>query len=307
MGNNRKELTPKLAAEWSQMIHALYLEALMSQTDWSLKDIAFHGGTSLRFSWKSIRFSEDLDFLLSKSVEGLDRIAKKIEAAVGEMARRVDANFVIEMKDKTKDEDRMAVYLLSVSHPGYIGKAKIKAEFWRTAPAYLQKYPTELRTPHVLASTFDLNALTTSAVPAATLETAYADKLVAFATRPFVKWRDLYDLWWIGTQTPAKLEMDSLCDQFLHNATAYNTLQGLPPEDALALFLQKDKAELLAQADPDLRNWLPENIWKRMNPDGIVQIVDYVYHAIGSVSNHIKTASAAEVDLKSVPRRSPRP
>lgn len=63
------------------MIHALYLEALMSQTDWSLKDIAFQGGTSLRFSWKSIRFSEDLDFLLSKSVQGTWRRAQLAEHA----------------------------------------------------------------------------------------------------------------------------------------------------------------------------------------------------------------------------------
>lgn len=35
--------------------------------------------------------------------------------------------------------------------------------------------------------------------PGATLATAYADKLTAFATRPNLKWRDVFDLWWIGT------------------------------------------------------------------------------------------------------------
>ena len=238
MEKKRRRLTPAMATEWAQMAHALYLEALMSQADWGAGEIAFHGGTSLRLSWNSSRYSEDLDFLLSRDAGNLDKVSRKVAAAIGEMARRVDARFVISMQDKTRDESRMATYLITVSHPDYTGSARIKAEFWRTQPAYLGQYPTQLRTPQARAASPDSYALTAHPVPAATLETAYADKLVAFATRPYVKWRDLYDLWWIGTQTAAKLEMRSLCKQFLHNLGAYSTLQGLPPAQALALFLE---------------------------------------------------------------------
>lgn len=285
------------------MAHALYIEALMTTSDWSVGEVAFHGGTSLRLSWSSVRYSEDLDFLLSREVKDLARIAGKVEMAVGEMARRIDPNFIIEMKDKTKDEDRMGVYMLSVSHPAYIGKAKVKAEFWRTNPLYLERYPTQLRTPHPVGGSSDLVSLVSNPVPAATLETAYADKLVAFATRPFLKWRDIYDLWWIGTQTPTELDMDSLSTQFLHNITAYTPLQGLAPEQALALFLNKSKSEILAQADPDIRNWLPKNLWTRMQPEGISQMVDYVFHAIENVSAHISGENRHAADLKSIPRQ----
>lgn len=310
MSIRRRELTPALATEWAQMAHALYLEALMAQADWSAGEIAFHGGTSLRLSWNSSRYSEDLDFLLARNVANLDKITRRVEASVGEMARRIDANFIIEMKDKTKDADRMPTYMLSVSHPGYVGKAKIKAEFWRTDPSYLTQYPTQLRTPQVrvngalgaAGSPLDLYALTSNPVPAATLETAYADKLVAFATRPFLKWRDLYDLWWIGTQTSAELDMDSVCEQFQHNVTAYTPKDGRLPAEALALFLERPRSDVISQSDPDLKNWLPDNVWKRLHPQGVQEIVDYVYFAIENVSAHLVAQDRPGVDLKSVPR-----
>ena len=75
MNTKRKHLSPAQATEWAQMAHALYLEALMAQAGWSVGDIAFHGGTSLRLSWNSSRYSEDLDFLLSR----------KIAEAIGEV------------------------------------------------------------------------------------------------------------------------------------------------------------------------------------------------------------------------------
>lgn len=305
MSTKRKPLSPAQAAEWAQMAHALYLEALMSQTDWSAGEFAFHGGTSLRLSWHSSRHSEDLDFLLSRKITGLDIIARKTEAAVAEMARRVDANFVITMRDKTKDAACMAAYLLTVSHPAYAGTAKIKAEFWRTKPAYLQKYPTQLRTPAARGAALDFYSLVFHPVPAATLETAYADKLVAFATRPYLKWRDLYDLWWIGTQTSAQLDINAVCKQFLHNISAYTPLQNLPPAKALALFLQQHKKTLVKQADPGIKTWLPAALWARMHPDGIGEIVDYVFHAIDSVSAHIEHGNRATVNLNALPPRKP--
>lgn len=294
-----------MATTWAQMAHALYLDALMMEADWSAGEIAFHGGTSLRLSWNSPRHSEDLDFLLSRTAEDLDNIMRRVEARVQQMARRLDADFTVTMTDKTKDEKRMPVFMVTVSHPGYVGTAKVKAEFWRTDPTYLQRYPTQQRLPGGqlgAATALDVFALTSNPVPAATLETAYADKLVAFATRPHLKWRDVYDLWWIGTQTKSVLDMESVTGQFLHNVTAYTPLQGLPPAQALRLFLDTPTDEIVKAADPDLKNWLPEALWQRLNPSGVIEMVDYTRFAIASVADHIEGASDGEVDLKSVPR-----
>jgi len=302
----RQHLSPDMATQWAQMAHAFYLDALMAEADWTTGEIAFHGGTSLRLSWNSPRYSEDLDFLLSRTAQNLDEIMVRVEARIQSMARRLDADLVVSMTDKTKDAQRMPLFMITVSHPNYLGTVKVKAEFWRTDPAYLRKYPTQQRMPGsqlTAPSALDVFALTSNPVPAASLETAYADKLVAFATRPHLKWRDIYDLWWIGTQTKAQLDMDNVVQQFLHNITAYTPLKSLPPAQALRLFLDKPKEEIIKAADPDLRNWLPENLWKRLNPNGVMEMVEYTFFALESVAAHVEGHDDEDdVDLKAVPR-----
>ncbi len=125
-------------------------------------------------------------------------------------------------------------------------------------------------------------------VPAATLETAYSDKLTALATRPYLKWRDIYDLWWIGTQTDVRLDLPSVTRRFLHNVSAYRTLDGLPPAQALRKFLEKDPTEVLNRADPDLRRWLPQALWEKMHPQVTAEMVEYVRGSLETVADVIE-------------------
>jgi Nucleotidyl transferase AbiEii toxin, Type IV TA system len=125
-------------------------------------------------------------------------------------------------------------------------------------------------------------------VPAATLESAYCDKLTALATRPYLKWRDIFDLWWIGTQTDARLDLLSVTRQFLHNVSAYRTINGLPPAQALRKFLANDPDELLKKADPDLRRWLPQAPWDKMHPRVTAEMVEYVRGALENVADAIE-------------------
>jgi len=60
------------------------LDALMSDASLTSRQIAFHGGTSLHFSWRSPRRSEDLDFLVTAQMEtyvrdALENVANAIE------------------------------------------------------------------------------------------------------------------------------------------------------------------------------------------------------------------------------------
>jgi hypothetical protein len=125
-------------------------------------------------------------------------------------------------------------------------------------------------------------------VPAATLETAYCDKLTAFATRHYLKWRDIYDLWWIGTQTEAKLPVASVARQFLHNVSAYQTLGGLSPAQALRKFLERDTVELIRKADPELKRWLPRALWEKMHPSVTTEMVRYTAYSLQTVADAIE-------------------
>lgn len=276
-------LPPALALDWASAAHAFYLDALMSESMLSSKQIAFHGGTSLHLSWKSPRYSEDLDFLLTRESIDLKAISNRIQRAVAEHFFSLDPGFIVELRDKTKDLERMPVYQLVVSHPKFYGSVMVKAEFWRVTPEYLANYPTQFKSPVPHGDMVSR----VGPVPAATLETAYCDKLTAFSTRPYLKWRDIYDLWWIGTQTGEELDINRVCEQFLHNVSAYTTLQNLPPADALRLFLKNDPVELIKKADPDLKKWLPAKVWAVINPDGVKEMVEYVFYALKQVADHL--------------------
>lgn len=249
------------------------------------EQIAFHGGTSLHFSWRSPRLSEDLDFLIARNATDLGTIVERAGQKVAEAFRSEDPQFTIEIQARTRHEERMICYDLRVAHEAYLGKALIKLEFWRVSPEYLAQYPVELRSP---IHPEEMVSRISNPVPAAALETAYCDKLTALATRPYLKWRDIYDLWWIGTQTDARLDLSSVTRQFLHNVSAYRTIDDLSPAQALRKFLENDPAEVLKKADPDLRKWLPKALWDKIHPRVTGEMVEYVRGALESVADAIE-------------------
>lgn len=278
-------LSPELSADWASSAQFRFLDALVSDPAVECSQIAFHGGTSLHFTWRSPRRSEDLDFLIAKSAGDIRAAIEQARKKTEEVFRAEDPQFQIEIRDKTRAADRMISYHLVVSHPDYLGRTLVKVEFWKVDQEYLAKYPVELRAP---IQPGELVSRVSNPVPAATLETAYCDKLTAFATRPFLKWRDIYDLWWIGTQTGSELELAAVVRQFLHNVTAYDTIDHLPPAQALRRFLANDPAELVKKADPDLKRWLPAGLWTRIHPRVTTEMVQYARHALEAVANAIE-------------------
>lgn len=117
--------------------------------------------------------------------------------------------------------------------------------------------------------------------------------LTAFATRPFLKWRDIYDLWWIGTQTDARLELATVVPQFLHNVSAYDTIDRLSPAQALRKFLEHDPAGILKRADPDLKRWVPAALWEKLHPRVTAEMIEYTRHALLSVADAIEKKSSS--------------
>jgi predicted nucleotidyltransferase component of viral defense system len=278
-------LTSEVATRWAASAQYYFLDALMADPGLRYEQIAFHGGTSLHFSWRSPRLSEDLDFLLARDAEDIHAIVERAGQKVIEAFRTEDPQFEIELKNRTRQDERMIAYELRVSHPNLIGKTLVKVEFWRVTSEYLAQYPVALRSP---IEPGQMVSRITNPVPAATLETAYCDKLTAFATRPYLKWRDIYDLWWIGTQTDAKLEVSSVARQFLHNVSAYQTIANLSPAQALRKFMENDPTELVKKADPDLKRWVPPALWEKLHPRVTAEMVRYTRHALQSVADAIE-------------------
>ena len=286
---------------WARRAQIAALEGLMTSTAWSCQQLAFHGGTSLHLSWQSPRFSEDLDFLLSDQVQDVGEAMEKVRQQVQASFHAVDANYAIELKDRTRDTRRLPRFDLLVSHPGFLGKARIKLEFWRVDEEYLSNYPTAFRSP---LTPGDLISEINHPVPAGTLTAAFCDKLTAFATRPHLKWRDIYDLWWIGTQSDTTLDTAEVVTQFLHNVSAYSPVQGLTPPQALRLFLQRSPSEVVKAADTDLQPWLPSALWKNLQGAPLDEMVTYVRKVLSEVADALEGKGPSAKILSSVvPKR----
>jgi predicted nucleotidyltransferase component of viral defense system len=289
----RTALSPETYLQWAELAHASFLNALMRASRWKPGELAFHGGTSLHLCWQSSRYSEDLDFLLSSACTEMKKTLQRAVNDVEQAFRAYDPMFEIEVRDKTKDPKRMITQHLIVRHPGVVGQVMVKLEFWRVDPLYLSQYPTELRTPlqqrmRSSGSPADFVLGMRHPVPSAIRSCAFADKLVAFSTRPHLKWRDLYDLWWLGKQNPQALVTSEITRQYLHNLQAYTTVENLPPDQAILHLMRRyTNEELAALADPDLKNWLPPELWEQLRDNGVQEIVSYVRETLTLYSDEI--------------------
>jgi hypothetical protein len=88
----------------------------------------------------------------------------------------------------------------------------------------------------------------------------------------------------------------------------------LSASNALRKFLTQERQTIIARANPDLKRWLPDSLWRSLNPHGIEQMVDYVFYALQAVANavdNLETPGAAAmlptVDLRRVPALQPPP
>jgi predicted nucleotidyltransferase component of viral defense system len=267
---------------WAGMAHAHFLNGLMQATRWQSGELAFHGGTNLHLCWQSARYSEDLDFLLSSASKHMGETIARTARYVAQAFQALDPSFEVELRDRTRDAQRMIVYHLVVSHPRVVGHAMVKLEFWRTTPSYLQRYATTLRE---IRGPADFRAGIRSLVPSATLQCAFADKLVALSTRPHLKWRDLYDMWWIESQHAGELDEEEVLEQYCHNLQAYDTFEGLPAHEAVGhLFRRHSREEMLSLAQRDLQPWLPQALWQQLYPQRLNEVVGMVQARVERVS-----------------------
>src|SRR2546430_8269626 len=123
-------LTAEVATRWASSAQYYFLDALMADPGIEYEQIAFHGGTSLHFSWRSPRLSEDLNFLLARDTGDIHAIVERAGEKVTEAFRAEDPGFTIELKNKPRHAERMIAYESRVSHSNFIGKTLVKIEFW---------------------------------------------------------------------------------------------------------------------------------------------------------------------------------
>ncbi len=232
--------------ELQRSLQIATLNALMASRRWAPEEIAFQGGTCLHLAYDSPRFSEDLDFLVSSSID-LTSLGKTVQQLVGRTSQSLRAltnSRITLSKDKPNKNPRCFWLTLSADNCESI---RLKIELWATPKHVIAKVNSAVRT----ANAADGPA---AHVPAENPGEIYVDKIFAVASRTWIKPRDVFDIQWLEdtygplpTLSPADLttRLDIYPGQTPDTwiVSADDLLESLP-----------NKNEIIAT---DLKKWLP--------------------------------------------------
>lgn len=222
--------------------------------------VAFQGGTCLHMCHRSPRFSEDLDFLAAGTLAKLERLMVEVAGAVSErmMARGLRSVRLVGRGGKLNldgvPHNPRLYQLVMPSETPDLPATRVKVEFMGVPEPLLDRYKTQMRMP-ILEG---LSASVLAELPAGSLESIEADKVVALAMRKHPKARDVFDLGWIGHQRAGEQRSLAALE------ASRGMYEGTPPVDAL-LRLASERLEAFTPDGmvEELKEYLP----KRLSPD----------------------------------------
>lgn len=160
-----------------------------------LKDLVFFGGTCLRRCYRSTRLSEDLDF---KSKIPLDLVTMKELKVLLKKHFITKYGFDIQITDpKEKKEGNTKTWKISI-----ITKKATKTNIYRSLIhldiCSLKAYDTKFMP---LQNPYDVSVGTKGIIlQAQSMEEIFTDKIIAFALRNKIKYRDIWDMTWLHTK-----------------------------------------------------------------------------------------------------------
>lgn len=244
----KKILSPSELMDLRFALQIAAVDAMMQSRRWEPGELAFQGGTCLHLAHQSPRFSEDLDFLISSSLD-VKKIVKSCQARLKNL-RWLPAESSL---DVTKiREANPHSFTLSIRGDNLVGSAQVKVELWRCAGEVIEDLAVQIRPVRAVSGPL---SGAQSFVPCLGAEEIYADKVFALVARPYLKARDVFDLHWLQ-QTSGPLQVSP--EQMRNRLTMY---QGEPIKDWLRKAPGRDEA--LAQnvdlVKKDLKRWLPSS------------------------------------------------
>jgi len=245
----KRPLTAVESFDLRQALQVATLDALMASRRWEPGDLIFQGGTSLHLAYGSPRFSEDLDFLVSDALK-LDSIAESVQTRLeGASWFPADTRLTV---TKARESGNLHAFDVTLGGQDVLGAVRVKVEMWRADKAAMAEVA-------VLVRPVRLNRGPTSGmqtfVPTAELQEILADKVFALGARPYLKPRDVFDLYWLQRQN----DLRSCSEQDMKVRLAF--YRG---EDAFG-WIEKAQQRVNELSEPtetvvnDLRRWLPSS------------------------------------------------
>lgn len=252
-----------IAAEMDQNLvkEAIHLHLLSAMSDAGiLKHAVFQGGTALRLCYGGERYSEDLDFVCGKSGSYFTDVEFKelIEMALETTKKTLNRDFGISSDQislkKPEHPDLVKQVPVNVAAWQIIvpieatprtPRSRIKIEF-ANVPAYDTK-PVAVRATPGLVQIQDV------ILTAETPDEILADKAVALTARAALKFRDVWDIWFLHDRLEAEADRDIVAKKFEDygtsdvNAKAEERLSELSTDATAQAFLTEMKRFLPAK------------------------------------------------------------
>jgi predicted nucleotidyltransferase component of viral defense system len=241
------------------MKEAIHLHLLSALSEAGvLRHVIFQGGTALRLCYGGERYSEDLDFVCGragaylKDVEFDALVDKALEATKRTLQRDFDIDAAqIALKrpaqpELVKGSDvNVAAWQIAVpvNATPKTPKSRIKIEF-ANVPSYDSKPLTVSATPGLVqVQDVILNAETPNEI--------LADKAVALTARAALKFRDVWDVWFLVNKLAATPDREMVLKKFAD----YGTLAIAVKANARLDELAKDATATAFYAE--MRRFLP--------------------------------------------------
>jgi len=241
------------------MKEAIHLHLLSALSEAGvLQHVVFQGGTALRLCYGGERYSEDLDFVCGKAgaylkdVEFDALVDKALETTKRTLQRDFDIDAAqIALKRPTQPElvkgsdVNVAVWqiVVPVNPTPKTPKSRIKIEF-ANVPSYDCKPLTVSATPGLVQiQDVILNAETPNEI--------LADKAVALIARAALKFRDVWDVWFLVNKLGAAPDREMVLKKFAD----YGTLDIAAKVNVRLNELRKDATATAFYAE--MRRFLP--------------------------------------------------
>ena len=258
--SRKTALTEAETREVAELLHYGVLTELFDATRWRGDQAVFHGGTSLRVVRKSDRYSEDLDFLIApeEALQLQKAMAKVREGLLTRLALRLPGSQITIKESRGKEGSSVLGYTVRWEHPMRMGAVRVKAEFYRVPGTLHAAYSAEDVLPTQIP---DVAVSFKAPIPAPKLIFAWADKIKAIATRDYMKYRDVYDIWFLLQQIRPAPEGREAIDAIEKVASLYahdlTTVAG-----GLTRVLESGALEDVVAFSLDMKKWLDPKLFE---------------------------------------------
>ena len=257
------------------LLHTLYSQSGSDQ-------LIFQGGTALRWIYGGQRASEDLDFVSSMPPS---QFRKLLNQALPQTRHLALSQFGIGAFEEKPRHASLGSFRTFILFRPNTQRERINVRI-EVEQNQLNQSPAQRKIPMMdCPSVFNVmkeGLLTlpysSSILVVETPEEILTDKLRALYERPYLKGRDLYDLWFLHSMLGARTHLEQLDRKLKSYVRPFRMTQ------KATFFLKKEsKKQLLDTLETDLRRFLPLSVYKVLETSNfapIFQSIEEILHPL---------------------------